>query len=219
MTDAAIPPNYTVYAVREVDREQADKTRAEIVRYLLQQTIARLKTELDPASWVNTGWAELESFIEALHSGGLHAALQEWEAAKGGHPKPLSRERYARHLVVLLCKALERAKYNKRKARKFAARELAAARVFDSAPSHRTIEYWQEEEPELTHGDEMLIATGFATSNGHPDRLAIYFIGLCHLTLNPTAVVIRESSGKGGDYLRSLRLGTRIGLSQPPVDP
>lgn len=200
-----IQPNHTIYIAREIGREEADKTRAEIVRHLLRQTVAGLKAELDPAAWVNAGWAEMEAFTEALCSGGMHPALLEWEAAKGGHPAPLTRERYARHLVVLLCEGLERAKLNKRAARKFAAGELATARVFDSAPSHRTIEYWQEQEPELTHGDEMLIATGFASSNGDPQRLAIYFIGLCHLTLNPTAVAFRESSGKGMGYLRNLR--------------
>jgi hypothetical protein len=200
-----IPRNHAVYVAREISREEANQTRAEIVRHLLQQTVAGLKAKLDPAAWVNAGWPELEAFVEALCSGGMHPALWEWEAAKGGHPAPSSRERYARHLVVLLCKALERAKLNKRAARKFAAQELAAARVFDSAPSHRTIEYWQAEEPELTHGDEMLIATGFAVAGGQPQRLAIYFVGLCHLTLNPTAAVVRESSGKGMGYLGNLR--------------
>jgi len=199
-----IPQIRTTYVVRKLDGVEADKTRADVVRLLLRRMIDGLKAKLDPASWVNGGWAELEAFTEALCGDGIHPALQEC-ATKGGRPAPLSRERYARRLVVLLCESLERAGLSKRAAREFAAQELAAAGVFESAPSCRTIEYWQQNEPVLAPGDELLVATGFAATGGEPAKLAIYFVGLCHLALNPTAVAVREGSGKRGDYLANFR--------------
>jgi hypothetical protein len=66
-------------AIRELDRADADKTRAEIVRRLSREIVEGLKAKLDPASYVNSGWAEYDTFVEALCNGGMHPALTEWE--------------------------------------------------------------------------------------------------------------------------------------------
>lgn len=106
-----------------------------------------------------------------------------------------------------MCEALERAGLNRRAARKFAVKELKGTGLFDDTITHRTVEHWQEELLPLMPGDELLTATGYATAGGEPRRLAIYFIGLCHLALNPTAAVIRESSQELGGYIGDPRSG------------
>ena len=54
-----IPPRYGV-AVRKIDKTEADKTSAEIVRFVLREHLRGLKEKLDPAKWVNSGWEEVE---------------------------------------------------------------------------------------------------------------------------------------------------------------
>jgi hypothetical protein len=188
------------YAVLKVEGAEADRLRSNIVIALLTEIAARLKNELDPAAWLNGGWPELEAFTEALRSGGVHPALLAWQQTKdaAGRPAPLQREIYARRLAVLLCVALERAGLNKRAARRFAARQLEDAGVFAKPPTHRAIEHWQQSEPTLTPDRELLVATGFATAGGDPRRLAMYFIGLANLALNPTAIAVREESSREG---------------------
>jgi hypothetical protein len=194
--------------VRQLDRDEADHMRAEIVRLLLSQTIAGLRHELDPAAWANGGWNELAAFVDALCGTGAHPALTEWAAtqAKAGRPAPSNRESYARRLVVLMCAALERAGLNRRNARRFAVAELAGAGLFVGI-SAKTIERWQEKAP-LGPDEELLTATGFATAGGEPRRLGLYFIGLIHLTLNPTATIVdEESARKTRDYIGHFVVG------------
>ena len=102
-----MPPNFVV-AVRQLGKEEADAT---IVHYLLRRVVTDLKARLDPASFLNCGWNELEAFVDALLGGGMHPALTEWETTKdgAGRPLPSTREQYARRLALLLCVALERA--------------------------------------------------------------------------------------------------------------
>jgi hypothetical protein len=189
------PANYCV-AIRAVSAEESDRIRAEIVRLLLRRHIAGLKARLDPASWQNAGYSELESFTEALCAGGAHPALLAWAEtrARGGRPVPPARELYARRLVALLCEALRRAGLSKRAARRFAARQLERGGV---EVSPKTIEHWMARDyplsTPLAANDELLVSTGLATSGLNPERLAIYFVGLFHLASNATAVVVREA--------------------------
>jgi hypothetical protein len=188
--------------VRPVGPNEATSIRAETVKFFLSQLVVRMKAELDPASFLNIGGAEIEMFVAALLSGGLHPALTEWEDIKNysGRPLPSMREQNARRLVILMCVALERAGLKKRAARKSAEGKLATAHVFDKPPSHRTIEYWQgERDPALTPQDELLAATGFTIAGGDPQKIALYFIGLAHLALNPTATAVRQGDESARD--------------------
>ena len=58
-------------------------------------------------------------------------------------------------------------------------------------------------------GDELLVATGYAAAGGRPDRLAIYFVGLCHLALNPTVAVIRGGSAEMVGFIGEQRCGLK----------
>jgi hypothetical protein len=201
MTD--IPPNRTTFAVRKVDRAESDKMRTDIVRLILQRMVSGLRAQLDASTWISAGYVELEAFVHALCNGGRHPVLSAWEAdmAAPGRPVPSTRESLARRITVLLCAALERAGYSRAVARKYAVKEFAAAGLFNGALSPRVIERWQAQERPLMPGDELLVATGFAAAGGQPARLAVYFVGLCHLALNPTAMVIREGSAEKGEFI------------------
>jgi hypothetical protein len=203
------PRNQVVYVARHVDGVEGDKMRADIVRLLLQQTVSGLKTQLDPATWVSAGWVELEAFVDALCGRGIHPALAEWTAtrANGGRPEPSTRESYARRLVVLFCEALQRTGLNGRAARRFAAKELGAAGLFGGTLSPRMIEHWREQVLPLTPSDELLAATGFAAAGGQPHRIAIYFVGLCHLTWNATTTVVREGTQEPPGYIGCREVG------------
>jgi hypothetical protein len=163
--------------------------RIDIVRKLLMEIVEGLKQRIDWIGWINGGWIELEELAVSLGNGGRYPALLAWERNKNkpGHPAPSVRELYARRVVTLMVTALERADLGKREARSFAAGKLVG--VFDPAPSERTIKYWVDNQPVMSRQEELLIAGGFAASGGDPDRLAIYFVALCHLALNPSAVV------------------------------
>jgi hypothetical protein len=189
-------PEHFQIAVRPLAAGEADRVRAEIIRKLLRETIGRLKSNLGPESWLNGGWSELADFVEALCSGRPHPALMEWEEAKrsGGHPVISSRERQVRRYAVLLAEALRRIGLPEGGARRTAADALTRTYVFDDAISASIIRHWRERDyPILFPEDEQIIATGIATAGLNPGRLAIYFVGLCHLTRNPSAVAIRDS--------------------------
>ena len=198
-----IKPNRMAFAVRKVDAAESDRIRTEIVRLILQQMVSGLRARLDPVAWVSAGYIELESFVHALCNGEMHPALAAWEADKAppGRRAPSTREFYARRVAVLLCEALERAGYSPGAARKFAATEIGAAGVFDRRISDRVLERWQAQERPLMPGDELLVATGFAAAGGQPARIAIYFIGLCHLAMNPTVAAIRGGSAEIGGFI------------------
>jgi hypothetical protein len=206
-------PNLNGYAiaVRSVDADEAHTLRADTVRLVLREHVRGLKGKLDPESWINGGWAEVESFVEDLCSGGMHPALVDWEADKdrAGHPAPSSRELYARRLAVLMAIGLNRIGLSGRNARRFAASELARAGVFDSAPTAKRIEHWQARYfPALDSGAELLLATGIATAGRDAHKLALYFIGLSHIATNPTAVAVKPGlSPKRGDYLGKFEPG------------
>lgn len=52
-----------VVAVRQLGKEEADATRTQIVHYLLRRVVTDLKARLDPASFLNCGWNELEALL------------------------------------------------------------------------------------------------------------------------------------------------------------
>ena len=150
--------------VRKLDgKADADRTRANLVKFFLSWVVNELKQHMDAAAQLNIGLPEVEAFLEALVSGGQHPALQEWEEHKGGHPAPASHELRARRLIILLAVALERAGWQKGAAHRFAAREATRAHVFASATTHKAIEHWQERQPELTPADEQMLATAIAS--------------------------------------------------------
>jgi hypothetical protein len=202
------PRNHTVYVARKLNGAEADKTRAEIVRFLSRQIIDGLKAKLDPASWVNAGWSEFEAYVDALCNGGTHPALAEWmtDRANGGRPAPLIRETYGRRLAVLFCESLVRAGMNRRAAQHYAVEELATTGLFGTI-TPRVIRFWAEKILPLSPEDELLVATGFTTAGGQPQKLALFFICLCHLALNPTAVAVREGCQESGDYIGNNEVG------------
>jgi hypothetical protein len=51
--------------------------------------VTDLKARLDPASFLNCGWNELEAFVDALLGGSMHPGLIEWETTKDGAGRPL----------------------------------------------------------------------------------------------------------------------------------
>jgi hypothetical protein len=186
-------------AIRKIEPREADQIRADEVRLLLRHIVVGLKPRLHPAQWQNCAWPELESFVEALCSGGMHPALTEWQVAKdnAGHPALSSRELNARRLAVLMYEALKRVEAfpSKLAAREFVAAKLANTGVLDHAPTAKVIEHWQRRDhPSLAPGDELLLATGIATAGRDPQKLALYFLGLWHLADNPTAVIVRDDA-------------------------
>jgi hypothetical protein len=180
-------------AVRSLDKDATDTMRIDIVRTLLENIVNGLKSRINWIDWLNCGYVELEDLTMALGDGRHHPALLAWEANKNvaGHPAPSARELYARRAVALMCTALQRSEMSPGAARRFAASKLVG--IFDPDPSERAIRYWQQQQPEPTRAEELLVAGGFAASGGDPDRLAIYFIALCHLALNPTAVAVAKN--------------------------
>jgi hypothetical protein len=84
----AVPPNFVV-AVRQLGKEEADATRTQIVHYLLRRVVTDLKARLDPASFLNCGWNELEAFVDALLGGGIHH-LRAALPARGAYPAPFA---------------------------------------------------------------------------------------------------------------------------------
>jgi len=188
-------------AVRPLGRGDADQTRANIVQHLLCTIVSGLKAELDPVAWINGGWSELEAFTEALCTAGTHPALVEWKTAHAGagHPAPLTRELNMRRNVILMCVALERVGLSGRAARRFAAHELARSEMFDGVTA-KVIEHWRERDYPISESlapeDEFLVANAVSIAGLGPHRaqlVAKYFIGLCHLALNPTAVALSEA--------------------------
>jgi hypothetical protein len=211
MSDEPLGHNGYAVVVRCIEPDERHTLRADVVRLVLREHLRGLKEKLSAESWLNGGWSEVESFVEALCSGGAHPALTQWEADKAaaGHPAPSSREHYARRLAILLAVGLNRIGLSSRSARRFAADSLARAGVFESAPTAKGIEHWQARYfPALDTSAELLLATGIATAGRDPHKLALFFIGLAHVAANPTPTVVRSGvSPEGGGYLGKFEPG------------
>jgi hypothetical protein len=183
--------------VRKVDREEADRIRAQVTACFLQWVMS-VKKRMDPATWLNVGGPEGESFVEALAIGGAHPLLEHWQATRKalGNPPPPLTEIRARRLAVLLAVALKRAGYGNRSmedARRFAAQQMGRAGVFAKPPTAGAIAHWQERQQALSPWDEQLVATALASCGVEaPHRLAHFFVGLAHYASNPTAVAVRD---------------------------
>jgi hypothetical protein len=182
-----------------LDKDGTERARGLRAASCFWQMLAAAKEQVGgAANWYGLGLAEAEAALEAWQHGTPHGFFRIWEERKAtvgaNRPAPLAHEREARRLVCLMCTALERTGLNRRGARKFTARELERAGVFVNAPSHRTLEHWQSEQPApLSPQDELMLATAIATAGlGNPHRLAKYFIGLAHLVFNPAAVAVHE---------------------------
>jgi hypothetical protein len=179
------------------DRDDLDRARGLRAAACFWQMLAAAKAQLGVVDWYALGLAEAEAALAAWQTGGQHGFFDIWEQRRAemgrNRPAPSSTELRARRMAILFCIALERGGLNRRAARKFAARELERAGVFAAAPSHRTIEYWQTEQPPPAPADEQVLATAIACCGvGQPHHLARYFVGLAHLVHNPTVKVVRE---------------------------
>jgi hypothetical protein len=53
------------------------------------RVVTDLKARLDPASFLNCGWNELEAFVDALLGGGIHH-LRAALPARGAYPAPFA---------------------------------------------------------------------------------------------------------------------------------
>ena len=47
------------------------------MRFVLREHLRGLREKLDPATWVNSRWAEVEAFVEALCNYSMHPAHSE----------------------------------------------------------------------------------------------------------------------------------------------
>jgi hypothetical protein len=177
--------------VRKVDQEEADRIRMQITAFFLQWVMS-IKEGMDPASWLNIGGPEAESFLEALAIGGAHPLLEHWQRTRKtlGNPPPALTEIHA----ILLAVALKRAGYGSmEQAREFAAQQMKRAGVFAKKPTAKTIENWQARQQALSPWDEQIVATALASCGVQaPHRLALFFVGLAHYVSNPTAVAPRD---------------------------
>lgn len=185
-------------AIRNIDDNEADRLRDDIVRTLLQWIVAGARHNLDPAAFLNSGLNELDLFVAALLHGGQHPTLLAWEHAKKSAGRPLpSYDLHVRRLAVLMVTALARIGLKMGAAQQFVADELFRAGVFDEPVSASSVKHWQQRDHStLTPDDELLLATGIATAGRNAQAVARYFIGLCHLVRNPTAVAVRKPGEK-----------------------
>jgi hypothetical protein len=178
-----------VVMIRELEgKAEADRLRADIVKGFLEWVVYGLKQHLDPAKARNIGLPEAEAFVEALVSGGTHPLLQEWQQNKPANRPTVSKhELQARRYELLLVIALERAGFGKEAAHKYAAREMERADVFTKVPTAGAIAHWQERMTPLEPKEEQQLGTAIAVCGLDPRRLALFFLGLVHAALNPTA--------------------------------
>jgi hypothetical protein len=191
------PGNILIIPGRTADKDHLERARGLRAAACFCEMLVAAKAQLGAVDWYALGLAEAEAALEAWQTGGQHGFFAIWEQRRGkmgrNRPAPSSTELHARRMAILFCIALERGGLNRRAARKFAARELERANVFATAPSHRTIEHWQAEQPPLTPDEEQLLATAIACCGVHqPHHLARYFVGLAHLVHNPAARVVHE---------------------------
>ncbi len=186
-----------VIAVRKFkSKADADAVREQTLTHFLYSVLDTLKRQTNLAAQVNSGLLEFESFVEALMGGGSHPALENWMHRRKGTPAADARELRARRLIVLMSIALERTGMTMAGARRFAAKETNAARVFPGENvTAKAIEHWHDRAIELTPQDEQLVATSIACVGlDAPRRLALYFIGLAHFAHNPSVAMMHTGN-------------------------
>src|ERR1700674_239524 len=116
-------------------KADGEKARALLTSAFLWQLVAVAKKQVDIATWIEKGGLEAEKFLESVDHGGQHPLLRSWEKRKAenaNRPAPNLHELHSRHLVCLMCAALDRAGLKKGAARKLAAKELAATALPNS---------------------------------------------------------------------------------------
>jgi len=189
----------TIFPGKFKNREDAEHARGLRANAVVWEIVAYLKTQLDAVDWYAKGLGEVESLLEAWERGGQHGFFRIWEERRAtigaNRPPPSTTDLFSRRMVTLLTVALERGQHgprNRRAARKVAEHELRHSNLFESPPSHRTIERWQAEQPSLTPRDEQLVANAVATHGFDPHGLAAYFIGLGHLANNPAPKIVHD---------------------------
>ena len=183
-------------------KADADRVRGLRAAECLTRLLATAKRELVEkapntlsVNYYALGLGEAEAAMEAWRIGGKHPFFDiHRERVASNRPAPSSTELAARRMVLLLCVALERIGFGPGEARKIAAKEVDTAGVFADTLTHRVIEHWQHDHPlVLNPGLEQFLATAIAVCGYHaPHKLALFFIGHCHLVHNPAPQVTFE---------------------------
>jgi hypothetical protein len=185
---------------RRLTKTERDQGRTVLARKALWDLLAAARTQVDSVTWIKEGCVDAEEFLECLDDGRWHPLLEQWHKRKAtvaaNRPAPTAREKHARRLMVLAVIAVERVtSVSKQEARKMVA--AAAADVFESAPTERTIEHWRKDQPSPTQPDERVMANAIACSKlSEPDgikHLIGYFIGLAHAVMTPGATLAVET--------------------------
>jgi hypothetical protein len=178
-----------------VTKEDAELLRAQRVAACFWQLLAAARSQIDGVNWHQLGLHEAEAAMQAWERGEQHAFFRTWEARKAtvgaNRPAPTAVELEARRWVLLMCRALERTGLGRKEAREFAAKELQRIDLYSRPLTARMIERWDGQQPlKLTPKDEQVLATGIAVcGRGAPHKLALYFVGLLHLVLDPAVRV------------------------------
>jgi hypothetical protein len=157
---------------------------------LLWQLMKAARDQVDPYTWIKEGGLDAEEFLECVESGRWHPLLRRWHMMKqtsgANRPKPTSRDRAARRLVVLAVIALQRVvSTNGDGARRTVA--AATAKLFEDAPSAETIHHWERQiEPAtIIPAEEKLLAMIIANTKGDPAAVVERLVQLAHTVLTP----------------------------------
>jgi hypothetical protein len=144
-------------------RKDVGDARAVRAVKCLRALVEAAKEQVDFVKWVAEGGLDAEALLVALDRGGWHAALHLWEERKASsaanRPAPAPYELAARRFAVLMVRTLQQTGLGKHQARILAARELAAKKLFERAPTAKSIAHWEREQRESTAAyDEGTIA-------------------------------------------------------------
>jgi hypothetical protein len=179
------------------NKDDADAARDRNLQHFCYWLIDNFKQVNDVPAQVNSCFLEFEAFFNAVMGRGTHPTLERCFAERGqGKPPAGPGELRARRLITLIAVALHRNNtgMSMAEARRIAAREANNACVFPGETiTAKSIEHWEERQPELTPHDEQLVSTAIATAEAK-HRLALYFVGLAHFAHNPSVAVVQERS-------------------------
>jgi hypothetical protein len=172
---------------RRASEEDNAEGRVVSVRRFLWTMLDALKKSTDPVTWLTSGGLDVEEFLECLETGRPHPVLYAWQEHKSDaaahRPAPTSREKAARRLAVLACKALEQQTGMKnRQARQVVAKHIKDAKVFPSEPKPETLRNWERElGPALTQDDQKVVEAAQKSAGTDCKKLVSYFVGFMHL--------------------------------------
>jgi len=162
----------------EQRRENLDKARELLTLSFLWQVVAAAEQQTDIAMWRKVGGLEVQDFLDCIERGLPHPLLRAWQrrmAETANRPAPSLGDLRVRWQVVRCCAALERNGMSGRKARTFAANQLAP-RFYGRGPSADAIRRWQQAQP-LGPGDEATINRAIECAGGSNQPIVEYFAG------------------------------------------